>query len=99
MTSTLQTTLVRLMNATIEQCVCPDPNNELELSDEGHADLHHAAAAVYEREADRILAPYGCFLLADGQIIRRDIHEDVLEWDEETIREALAMIDVSEVLP
>lgn len=99
MTSTLQTTLVQLLNATFEQCADPDPNNDLELSEAEHAALYDDAADVYQKRADAILAPYGCFLLASGEIIRRDIHEDVREWDEEAVKEELGMIDVSEVLP
>jgi hypothetical protein len=99
MTATLQTTLVRLLNQTIEQCVDPDPNDELELTKKGHADLYQRALTVYERAADKILAPYGCILLGNGEIIRRDIDEDVAEWDDEAVREALSMIDVSEALP
>lgn len=99
MTSTLRTTLVQLFGETIEQCVDPDPNNDLGLSEEEHADLYARALAVYQREADRILAPYGCFLIGNGEIIVADINdEDVLEWDED-VKESLGMIDVSEVLP
>ncbi|HEX9229836.1 MAG TPA: hypothetical protein VF885_24830 [Arthrobacter sp.] len=99
MTSTLQTTLVQLLGQTIEQCVDPDPNNDLELSEEEHADLYQRALVLYEREADKILDPYGCTLLGNGEIIRRDVMEDVPIFDAEDIKEKLGMIDVSEVLP
>lgn len=99
MTSGPMTTLVRVLGQTIEQCVDPDPNNDLGLSEEEHADLYRDALAVYQREADKILDPYGCVLLGDGEIIRRDTMEDVWIFDIEDIREKLSMIDVSEVLP
>jgi len=99
MTSELQTTLVQLLNQTIEQCADPDPNNDLELSEEEHADLYQRAQVLYVEEADKILDPYGCVLLGNGEIIRRDVMEDVWIFDIEDIREKLSMIDVSEVLP
>lgn len=98
--ATLQTTLVRLLGQTIEQCADPDPNNDLMLTQEEWRKLRERALAVYERQADAILAPYGCVILGDGEIIRRDVDdESVQEWDEEDVREKLSMIDVSEVLP
>lgn len=100
MPSTLQTTLVRLLGQTIEQCADPDPNNELTLTQEDWRKLRQRSLAFYEREADKVLAPYGCVILGDGEIIRRDIADgSVLEWDEEDVKERLSMIDVSEVLP
>ena len=100
MTSTLQTTLVQLLGQTIGQCVDPDPNNDLDLDEEEHDALYQRALTVYEREADKVLAPYGCIILGNGEIVRRDIDDkDVAEWDEEDVKEKLSMIDVSEVLP
>lgn len=100
MTATLQTTLVRLLNQTIEQCADPDPNNELMLTQQEWRELRERALTMYEREADRVLQPYGCTLLGNGEIIRRDINDQsVLEWDEDDVKERLGMIDVSEVLP
>ena len=100
MTSTLQTTLVQLLGQTIGQCVDPDPNNDLDLDEAQHDTLYQRALTVYERAADKILAPYGCIILGNGEIVRRDIDDkDVAEWDEEDVKEKLSMIDVSEVLP
>lgn len=99
MTSQLMTTLVQVLNQTIEQCVDPDPNNDLELTEEEHADLYQRALTLYVREADKILDPYGCTLQYNGEIIRRDVMEDVWIFDIEDIKEKLGMIDASEVLP
>jgi hypothetical protein len=98
-TSTLQTTLVQLLGQTIGQCVDPDPNNDLDLGEEEHDDLYAKALVVYVREADKILAPYGCELLGNGEIIRKDVMEDVWVFDAEDVIERLSMVDVSEVLP
>lgn len=98
MTSALRTTVTRLMGADIEHLFELDTNNELNLSDTDRAELTRKAAGDYQAAADAILAPYGCVLLSDGGIFVKDINdEDVLGWDEEAVREALGMIDISAV--
>lgn len=98
MTSTLQTTVVQLLNRTIEQVTALDPNGELDLTDTERANMNQDAIWRYTLKAAAVLAPYGCFMLGNGDIIRAAIDEDVIDWDEETIREGLSMIDISEVL-
>lgn len=99
MTAKLQTSIVRLINATIEQASQLDPNEDLELTHTQRQTMDEAAASAFEAEADKILAPYGCTMLGNGDIICTDVENDgVLEWDEEAVREEIAGIDVSEVL-
>lgn len=95
MTSTLQTTTVRLLGATIDQLADPDPNEWSEVTDEERA----AVKAEWERQADKVLAPYGCTMLGDGEIILLDINDDsVLEWDAEAVIEGLSELNPFEML-
>lgn len=98
LTSTLQTTIVQLINATIDQASSIDTNGELDLTDGQRDEMNEAAASAFEAKADTILAPYGCTMLGNGDIIRIDIDDaTVLEWVEEDVREAIANIEVYEV--
>lgn len=99
MTATLQTTIVQLLHDSIEHCSDLDQNLELDLTDEQRADLNNRSLRAFEQRADAILAPYGCTMLGNGDIIRVDIEDkNVAEWDEEAVREELSMIDTSDVL-
>lgn len=99
MTAALQTTITRLLGQMLEHCYDPDPRQDLDLADYQRTRMLAAAAKAYEAAADEILAPYGCTLLANGEIIRTDTTDDsVLDWDEEAVREELAVIDVSDVV-
>lgn len=99
MTATLQTTYTHLVGSSFEESYDPDLRQELDLSNEARAEMLAAAKASFTSQADVILAPYGCQMNGNGEIIRTNIDdEDVVAWDDEAVREELAQIDVSEVL-
>lgn len=91
MTSTLQTTWTQIFHETWEEAFYDNSGTLTE--DQQEAVNDYARAKV-----DRILAPYGCFITGNGEIIRSDIEDDsVLEWDEDEIKDALGMIDCTTV--
>ena len=68
-TRTLFTTWTRLTGETLDAVIEPDPHYQLDLTDKDREAIRQAILARLTVEVERLLEPYGAWLLDNGDIV------------------------------
>ena len=93
-TRTLFTTWTRLTGETLDAAIEPDPHNQLDLTDKDREAVRQDMLARLTVEVERLLEPYGAWLLDNGDIVGPVESRDEFMENIEDIREQIRMMGV-----
>ena len=93
-TRTLFTTWTRLTGETLDAAIEPDPHNQLDLTDKDREAVRQDMLARLTVEVERLLEPYGAWLLDNGDIVGPAESRDEFMKNIEDIREQIRMMGV-----
>ena len=93
-TRTLFTTWTRLTGETLDAAIEPDPHNQLDLTDKDREAVRQDMLARLTVEVERLLEPYGTWLLDSGDIVGPVESRDEFMENIEDIREQIRMMGV-----